>query len=308
MARLELRLRKEIVRRYGLLPVAAVAIHNGDEASVWRVQTTAGPAGPVVVRVGPAWRTTAEVAWVHDLLDYAAHTLDVAVAPLPARDGTTAFWWRGRPVALFPFVAGTALNREDTHLRREAARLLARVHNTLRRWPDPRPRPPAGPDAPSRWPRPPDPSALVDPELDAWHGAWSRGHVGTATPVHGDFYRRNILCQAGRIVGLIDWDEARLEASVREVAWAAWEFGKVDDGTHLDAGRARAFFEAYTGAGGDLPADLEADALPLIRWRLREEIRHALTAAARGAISADDHAYTSRQVEAFRLLRDHRWS
>jgi Ser/Thr protein kinase RdoA (MazF antagonist) len=141
MARLELRLQEEIVHRYGLLPVAAVAIHNGDEASVWRVQTTAGPA---VVRVGPAWRTTAEVAWVHDLLDYAAHALDVAVAPRPARDGTTAFWWRGRPVALFPFVAGTALNREDTHLRREAARLLARVHDTLRRWPDLRPRPPQG--------------------------------------------------------------------------------------------------------------------------------------------------------------------
>jgi Ser/Thr protein kinase RdoA (MazF antagonist) len=222
MAQLELRLQEEIVRRYGLLPAAAVAIHNGDEASVWRVQTTPGP---VVVRVGPAWRTAAEVAWVHDLLDYAAHALDVAVAPLPARDGTTAFWWRGRPVALFPFVAGTVLDRENPHLRREAARLLARVHYTLRRWPDPRPRPPPGPHAPSRWPRPADPSALVDPELEAWYGAWSQGRTRAATPVHGDFYRRNVLCRAGRIVGLIDWDEARLEAPVREVAWAAYRVG-----------------------------------------------------------------------------------
>jgi Ser/Thr protein kinase RdoA (MazF antagonist) len=304
MAQLELRLQQEIVRRYGLLPAAAVAIHNGDEASVWRVQTTLGP---VVVRVGPAWRTAAEVAWVHDLLDFAAHALDVAVAPLPARDGTTAFWWRGRPVALFPFVAGTVLDREDPHLRREAARLLARVHNTLRRWPDPRPRPHAGPHAPSRRPRLADPSALVDPELDAWYGAWSQGHTLDATPVHGDFYRRNVLCRAGRIVGLIDWDEARLEAPVPEVAWAAWEFGKVDDGTRLDAGRARAFFEAYAGAGGDLPADLEAVAPPLIRWRLREEIRHALTAAARGGVHADDRAYTTRQAEAFRHLSAYHW-
>jgi hypothetical protein len=53
---------------------------------------------------------------------------------------------------------------------------------------------------------------------------------------------------------------------------------------------------------GALLADAEAAALPLIRWRLREEIRHARASAARGAAGADDEAYTARQVRAFRHL------
>ena len=38
--------------------------------------------------------------------------------------------------------------------------------------------------------------------------------------VHGDFYRGNLLVDDGFIVGLIDWDEARVDDYVTEFAWS----------------------------------------------------------------------------------------
>ena len=123
-------------------------------------------------------------------------------------------------------------------------------------------------------------------------------------PVHGDFYRRNLLCRDGRIVGLIDWDEARPDVQLREVAWAVWEFGQVG-GDRLDFGRAAEFLAAYAEAGGDLPTDADQAVIPLIRWHLREEIRRAHAATACGcARSTEDREYTDGEVRAFGWLRD----
>ena len=296
-------LRRELARRYGLVLGEPHVLDGGEEAAVWRVQSDRGM---LVARLSPAWRTTAEVAWVHDLLAYAAQTFAATVAPVPALDGTTAFRWGRRPVAVFPFIAGTHLDREDATLRWAAAHLLAHLHATLRTWTGHRPRPPSGPGAPTTWPRVPDPAGVEDPALDAWYAEWTRTRAPLlpVAPVHGDFYRRNLLCRDGRIVGLIDWDEARPDVQLREVAWAVWEFGQVG-GDRLDVGRAAAFLAADEEAGGDLPADADRAVIPLIRWHLREEIRRARAAAARGcAQSPEDRAYTDGEVRAFGWLRD----
>jgi Ser/Thr protein kinase RdoA (MazF antagonist) len=296
-------LRAAIAHRFRTVldPGSITAIRAGDEAAVWRAGTAQGA---VVVRLGPAWRTSAEVAWVHELLAFVAGQVPEAVAPLAAPDGATVLWWRGQPVALFPWVDGTPLDREDAGLRAAAAGLLARVHAALRRRPAARQRPPAGPEAPARWPRPPDPPELDDPALDAWQAAWAASpeRASAVQPLHGDFYRRNLLCRAGGVVGLLDWDDAHWGAPVEEVAWAAWELAKVAAGTRLDPERARAFLAAYDAAGGTLPAGAGALAVPLIRWRLREQVRAARAAGARGAPSADDAAYTAGQVRAFSNL------
>jgi Ser/Thr protein kinase RdoA (MazF antagonist) len=162
-------LRSAIARRYGLdlVPGSITAIHAGDEAAVWRART---PRGAVVVRLGPAWRTPAEVAWVHELLAFVAGHVPEAVAPLPAPDGATALWWRGQPVALFPWVDGATLDREDAGLRAAAAGLLASAHAALRRWPAARPRPPPA----RRAPRPPGSGRC--PRC-GWHG-WPRAGRG----------------------------------------------------------------------------------------------------------------------------------
>lgn len=249
---------------------------------MWRAE--AGGSA-VVVRISPAWRTVKEIIWTHEVARFAAQGVDEVVAPLAARDGTMAFLWAGRP----------------------AAQLPARLHTALHGWPGHTPRP-RGTSASRRHRRAPgDPSELVDPSLDRWRTEWVRaGEQSAATrPIRGDYYRGNLLGREGRVVGLIDWDDARLAPQFEEGAWATWESAKVADGELLDVDRARAFLEDYASAGGLLPPDLDRSLAPLIRWRLREEIRRARSAAAREIVqTAEDEAYVARQVRAFGRIRD----
>ncbi len=95
--------------------------------------------------------------------------------------------------------------------------------------------------------------------------------------VHGDVYRANLRMEAGRIVGVIDWEDARLDWPAWELANAAWEVCKVGDS--LDAERCRAFVGSYVAADG--PA--EPEFLPqLVRARLVADVLYSLTSKARG--------------------------
>jgi Ser/Thr protein kinase RdoA (MazF antagonist) len=66
--------------------------------------------------------------------------------------------------------------------------------------------------------------------------------------VHGDYYRRNLLCRDRRIVGVIDWHEADVRPLIAEVAFAAWEMAHDDDLRFLPD-RARFFVNAYANEG-----------------------------------------------------------
>jgi Ser/Thr protein kinase RdoA (MazF antagonist) len=125
-------------------------------------------------------------------------------------------------------------------------------------------------------------SQLPDEDLDSWLIRW-RSDPAIREPaglVHGDFYRRNILCRDDRIVGLIDWDDVRHDLLIADLAWAVWELAKSQDGTMLLLDRAEAFLSAYEEAGGLVR---RAEALvPLIRVHLRYEVDRADQAKLRG--------------------------
>jgi Ser/Thr protein kinase RdoA (MazF antagonist) len=116
--------------------------------------------------------------------------------------------------------------------------------------------------------------------------------------VHGDFYRGNLLVDDGFIVGLIDWDEARVDDYVTEFAWATWEFAKAPDSTRMLAERADRFTDIYLTAGGP-PFD-PAAVIPLIRARLTEEIARS-RARRRAGLPVDD-AYEASEIEALQHL------
>lgn len=251
----------------------------GEESAAFRC-------GDVVVRVGPTWRTDAEAEWANRIAGRAADAVAEVVAPFVRRGGGTVVRIDDRPVSLWPFVAGDRADDRDHDQRAQAADLLARVHRSLRGVEVP-PRPPTGLMlAPT-----PD---LDDPDLDTWLAIFDRDHPDRQ-PLHGDFYGGNMLVADGRIVALLDWDEALVGPPERELAWAAWEWGDCLDTLDLDP--ALAFVDAYVAAGGPARRIGEHDLRQLVRQRLRWESAYV---RANGSLDVE---YEGRGLRAYHRLR-----
>lgn len=252
---------------------------GGDESAAFEC-------GDLVVRVGPTWRSDASLAWSNEVALAAAEVVPEAIAPLRRPDGTTVVRIDDRPVTLWRFIEGVKADDRDPDQRAQAADLLARLHRALavRRW-EARP--------PSKVPMAPTPD-LEDADLDTWLRLFDRDHTGVQA-LHGDFYAGNTLVADGRIVALLDWDEALLGPPERELAWAAWEWGDCLDS--LDLGPALEFVDAYKAAGGPARRIGEHDLRPLVRQRLRWEASH------RRATEGEGSEYEARQLRAFHALR-----
>jgi len=75
-----------IQRRFDLALHDVSRIEQGDEALVWRVETDQGRR---IVHIGPAWRSSEELAWTHRVIRHAAAGAPQAIPPIPAPDGAT---------------------------------------------------------------------------------------------------------------------------------------------------------------------------------------------------------------------------
>ncbi len=147
-----------VVARYGL-PEGdpEPMIDGGDECLLWRLNS-------VVIRVSPPWRSVRELAWTHQAAAFLAESVPEAICPLTADDATTVFSWQGRPVSVWPFVAGVPLERDVAAQRTQAAGLLARLHRAgLGHTNNAQPHT-----------RLETASLLPDPALDAWLADWRR--------------------------------------------------------------------------------------------------------------------------------------
>lgn len=263
-----------------------------------------------VLRVSPAARTVDELAWAYELAGYAKLHTTEAVAPLAGRDGSLVFRHGERPVSLFPFVDGQLLDRDHPAQRDAAARLLGRLHRVLPTWPALRPRPnpssprPSAPHVASDAELAEQCVVLADPELDRFIAAWRANPRLPAAPLHGDFYRGNLLCAGDNVAGLLDWDDAVIGSREYELAWSVWELAQAPaPEVTLDPDRARRFLEAYAETG---PVDVSdrGFVIPLIRAHLRFEVWRAGIEEGQGMTV--DHDYVARNVAAFEALRAQR--
>ncbi|ADB35036.1 aminoglycoside phosphotransferase [Kribbella flavida DSM 17836] len=270
-----------------------VRLTGGEDSAAYRV-------GEVVVRVGPLQRGSAVMEWCHGVAEAAA-CLGEVVVPLRTDSGASVVRVAGRPVSVWPLVAGRWLELGNPAEVEQAARLLARVHRELRGVQLP-PRPevsylepaaevhdPAGLAGSAEFDRWRD--VLRDEQLDRWLGEfWRRA---AKQPLHGDYYRGNVLVHDGRIAGLIDWDESWVGAPEMELAGAAREFG---EHWSTDLRRAQQFVAWYHDEGGTAAMDDET-MVQLIRHRLRAEVVQFADAA------DPDDDYHARQVQLFSELR-----
>ena len=255
-----------------------------------------------VVCISPPSRTAENLQWTHMLTRHCAEAVPQVIAPIAAIDGTTVLMWQGRAVSVFPFIAGDLLDLRDMGLVRQAARLLGEIHTAGLGWDKPKEPSPTGTASILDQPIPDEAAYLHDDALDAWVGAFFARDDLIIGPVHGDYYRGNILCaDGGAIRGIIDWDESEIRPILTEIAWATWEFTHNAAGDDLDMARARDFLHAY-GTTCNLFNQADKGAIiPLIRRHLRYEIRRSILAERRG--ESVDLAYQQAEMRAFQQLR-----
>jgi Ser/Thr protein kinase RdoA (MazF antagonist) len=265
-----------IAERWGLAPLPpAEPLGGGHKNTLLRC-------GDVVLRIEQ--RDPESVAWEHELTAFLSHDVPEVVTPLLALDGSTFAEKDGIVVSVLPFVEGTPLDRDDEAQRLEAARLLARLHWVGRVWKRPRPDRPAFAD--------------LNLELNAWwdvrivemppvlERAYERSRAWLAAApwlargaVHGDVYRGNLRVRDGRIHGVLDWEDARVDWPAWELANATWEVCKDEACDRLDPERSARFLDAYAEADG--PGEL-GPFDDLLRLRLAADALYSLTSAASG--------------------------
>ncbi len=260
-------------------------LYGGEESAAFRL-------GELVIRIGPEWRSTEEAEWCHALAAGVRRRISCALAPLQGKDGHTTVRVSGRPVSVWPFVEGRWGDREDPQQVTEAAVVLAGLHRALAAC------------HPGRRPPRTCPTASVfrleDPDLDRWLAEFAHHHP-LIHPLHGDFYPGNVLVRDGRIVAVLDWDEAFVAAPEVELASAACEWGGVLWRT--DFLGARSFMADYGAAGGTAELLDDAALAQLYRQRLRSDVSYTDAAHLRGAeTNDDDRRYRDRQIEVFDLL------
>jgi Ser/Thr protein kinase RdoA (MazF antagonist) len=274
----------EVRDRYGIVAGSTEAVGGGTASKLWRLD--AEP--PVVVRLAQYYQL-ADQRWSCRVAAEFAAEIPEAIAPLKGADGESVFLWQGQPITVWPFVMGAPLNLQSPAERRQAARLLARLHKSARAFPS---------LGEGKAPERDDTEAkqlLPDDELDEWLQAWQDRSDEQVGWIHRDFFPGNVLCQDGQIVGLVDWDEVEWSPLINELAWSVWEFGKSPAGDALVLDHALEFLTEYERAGGPLrPSNA---LIPLMRARLRSGI------AFWRRVEAADPLEDEAQVAAFSALR-----
>ena len=267
---------------------AALGI-RGEQSIGWRGTS---PAGDRFVQLFPTWRTVEELVWCDAVASAAATVAPTCVHALPSgRDELVTVTSEGR-VMVFPFVEGSHPRSMDVH----AAEVLAAIHRGIAAaWDRSRgPRPGRAVWSADRL------DVMPDAELDAWE----RSLAGRAwLPIHGDFYGGNLLVSDDRVVGVVDWSEASIEAMEQEVSWALWEFCQDDAGEDLVEDAVEPFLDAYLRGGGPASVARPFDPLPWIRRRLRWESRSWYSDP---RSEAETDAYYEAQAVAFTRLRGRR--
>ena len=286
-------LRLLIDQRYGVSGEATRVAAGISGSVLWKVSSPQ----PMLVRVSGHFDLQ-HMAHVCDGVRRIAPAMEEVVAPLVAGDGEMAFLWDNRPVTVWPFIPGVVLDRSDPEQVRQAARLLAELHQL---------RP--GLEAADEDAIPGADNAVSaaelfpDHELDEWLSRW-HGRVASADRLgwrHGDFFERNIMCRDGAVVGLVDWDDISFGPTDVELAWATWEFGKSARGDRLVPQSAALFLDEYRQAGG--PMTPLGDLIPLIRERLRRDIAFFRGIAASHGFAIDVGDEDSK-IQAFRSLTE----
>ncbi len=199
-----------------------ISSHN---LMVW---VTAGSAGRVMIKI---CRRSEAHGWLNvrgALVRWLAERGLPVAAPRLSRGGDHQLLRDGRSVGVQPVLPGELLDAADPDQVRSAGSTLAALHIQLAVWPDAEllehVQPVAGGD--QVWGYPNGQAGVVPSEL--------RRRLDQLIvdlpelprqPVHADFRGANVLSRDGQITGVIDFEEARVDAAVVDLAHAVCLLG-----------------------------------------------------------------------------------
>ncbi len=130
--------------------------------------------------------------------------------------------------------------------------------------------------------------------------------------IHGGARRGSLLFRDDRVVGLLDFDSARPDVRVMDLAVATHDVGKIytssgdpDNKLRVDLPRVQTLLTAYTSEVSLLPA--EAAALPLLleAKRLKRVLGRMQRAASGEPLSDNDHAKIALEQRRLAWLDEH---
>ena len=170
----------------------------------------------LVLRINHPPIVEKDIEWEHEMLRLLSGRLPEVVAPVPAREGTTAIRIGDRVGWLMPFVDGEPARAERAAQRAAAARALGRLHlagSALELSRRPRLRPLSEQALPP---------LRVPAELQEWTATIASerrraiSYVSALadrrdlpiTLTHGDFFPGNVLVSDGEVSAIVDWEEA----------------------------------------------------------------------------------------------------
>lgn len=283
----------EVVRQFGIEPVAMRRFPAGRQNEHWRVGTVQGQ---LVLRRYSAARREGAIATEHAALRHLAGLEWPVAAAIAAPVGTVVVA-EGRRYGLFPLLGGkpAAGNRRMGRIK---GRLLARLHRDFAGFPMEGQREGFGRawelDLAGQTDEFPSFNALLA-AFEGEHGELARAVRGqryrnlrelsrlgygelTGQPVHGDFHHDNLLFEGAELTGLLDLDSMRLDARVADLAASlALDCREAPEHDAIDVKQAEAFAAGYLEGArledGELamvPALVRAQWLWLVNLRLRQ--------------------------------------
>src|SRR5437764_5927387 len=102
---------------FGIDATGGERLHGGEESATFRVRDH-------VVRIGPSWRTDAELDWCYAVAHDVANEVPEVVPPIRSEAGRGVIRVQGLPVTFWPFVDGGWLGDPDHDDIRDAAGLV----------------------------------------------------------------------------------------------------------------------------------------------------------------------------------------
>lgn len=232
----------------------------------------------VVVRVHQPTASIDCLEFEHKLRKILSEKMPYVVKPLCYEPGMSFFYLGDYPVSVEPFISGVKPTRRDCMdlgFCHSAGNILGQLHSTAAES--------AGrlPTLTSRVP-----IIEMDPfcnQFYDWDAAvgwlsttrfapelpYMKNRLEDLTayikkrkcmpfiPIHGDYYKGNLLWDGKDITGVIDFDDAMLDWAEYEIAKGLWEFTRKYDALELDRTRMEAFLNGYSSSNSGVTHDME---------------------------------------------------